>query len=157
MKHYWLNCVQRRMLKTVVLCMGSASLVTGCAVINPYFDATKKHHTPTGFINNHPVSEVDSVWEIIKWQVTKLLEGGTPKPSEFVNGYAGFPVVKPDLIALKKNCSTAQSKEVGRCKNFSITWIGHATALVQMGGLNVLTDPMFSERASISQIGRAHV
>jgi N-acyl-phosphatidylethanolamine-hydrolysing phospholipase D len=30
---------------------------------------------------------------------------------------------------------------------FTATWIGHSTILLQMGGLNVLTDPMFSQRA----------
>ena len=30
----------------------------------------------------------------------------------------------------------------------SVTWIGHATALLRIGGMNVLTDPNFSERAS---------
>jgi N-acyl-phosphatidylethanolamine-hydrolysing phospholipase D len=30
----------------------------------------------------------------------------------------------------------------------SVTWIGHATALVQCAGLNILTDPVFSDRAS---------
>jgi N-acyl-phosphatidylethanolamine-hydrolysing phospholipase D len=29
----------------------------------------------------------------------------------------------------------------------SATWIGHSTVLLQIGGVNVLTDPMFSERA----------
>mgnify|MGYP003571020279 CR=1 FL=1 len=29
-----------------------------------------------------------------------------------------------------------------------ITWIGHATVLVQYAGLNILTDPVFSQRAS---------
>jgi L-ascorbate metabolism protein UlaG (beta-lactamase superfamily) len=29
-----------------------------------------------------------------------------------------------------------------------VTWIGHATVLVQAGGLNILTDPIWSERAS---------
>jgi L-ascorbate metabolism protein UlaG (beta-lactamase superfamily) len=29
-----------------------------------------------------------------------------------------------------------------------VTWIGHATALVQTQGLNILTDPIWSERAS---------
>lgn len=29
-----------------------------------------------------------------------------------------------------------------------ITWIGHSTFLIQMGGLNFLTDPVWSERAS---------
>jgi L-ascorbate metabolism protein UlaG (beta-lactamase superfamily) len=29
-----------------------------------------------------------------------------------------------------------------------VTWIGHATVLVQTGGINILTDPIWSERAS---------
>ena len=32
--------------------------------------------------------------------------------------------------------------------NPSITWVGHATLLVQMNGVNALTDPQWSERAS---------
>jgi N-acyl-phosphatidylethanolamine-hydrolysing phospholipase D len=30
----------------------------------------------------------------------------------------------------------------------SVTWVGHATALLQLGPVNVLTDPMWSDRAS---------
>ncbi len=29
----------------------------------------------------------------------------------------------------------------------SVTWVGHSTVLLQIGELNILTDPMFSERA----------
>jgi N-acyl-phosphatidylethanolamine-hydrolysing phospholipase D len=29
-----------------------------------------------------------------------------------------------------------------------LTWVGHATFLIQIGGLNLVTDPMWSERAS---------
>lgn len=29
-----------------------------------------------------------------------------------------------------------------------VTWLGHATVLVEIDGLNVLTDPIFSQRAS---------
>jgi N-acyl-phosphatidylethanolamine-hydrolysing phospholipase D len=32
--------------------------------------------------------------------------------------------------------------------NIQITWIGHDTFLIQVAGLNILTDPIFSERAS---------
>ena len=31
--------------------------------------------------------------------------------------------------------------------DFAATWIGHSTVLLQLGGLNVLTDPVFSQRA----------
>jgi L-ascorbate metabolism protein UlaG (beta-lactamase superfamily) len=33
-------------------------------------------------------------------------------------------------------------------RGMAVTWIGHATVLVQTGGLNILTDPIWSERAS---------
>lgn len=32
-----------------------------------------------------------------------------------------------------------------------VTWLGHATVLVEMDGLNILTDPIFSQRASMFQ------
>src|SRR5438477_11844884 len=30
----------------------------------------------------------------------------------------------------------------------TVTWVGHSTLLLQLGGLNILTDPMWSDRAS---------
>ncbi len=33
-------------------------------------------------------------------------------------------------------------------KDLSVTWIGHSTVLIQTAGLNILTDPFFSQRAS---------
>jgi L-ascorbate metabolism protein UlaG (beta-lactamase superfamily) len=36
-------------------------------------------------------------------------------------------------------------------KDLSVTWIGHSTVLIQTAGLNIVTDPFFSRRASPSQ------
>jgi L-ascorbate metabolism protein UlaG (beta-lactamase superfamily) len=33
-------------------------------------------------------------------------------------------------------------------KNLNVTWIGHSTVLIQTAGLNIVTDPFFSQRAS---------
>ena len=41
----------------------------------------------------------------------------------------------------------------------AVTWIGHSTVMAQLGGLTLLTDPMFSQRASPVQFAgpRRHV
>jgi len=52
-----------------------------------------------------------------------------------------FPVKDVDWPTLKNpNLDRIQS-----------TWIGHATVFVQMGGYNILTDPVFSQRCSAVQ------
>ncbi len=48
-----------------------------------------------------------------------------------------MPVRRPDLAYLRANRTDTTA-----------TWVGHATVLLQTGGVNVLTDPMFSQRAS---------
>jgi L-ascorbate metabolism protein UlaG (beta-lactamase superfamily) len=50
---------------------------------------------------------------------------------------ANLPVVDNDGRALRKERPEPR-----------LTWIGHATLLIQLDGVNVLTDPQFSERAS---------
>jgi N-acyl-phosphatidylethanolamine-hydrolysing phospholipase D len=47
-----------------------------------------------------------------------------------------FPITTPSIVRPR----------AGR-DDFTATWIGHATILLQFGGLNVITDPVFSQRA----------
>lgn len=51
-----------------------------------------------------------------------------------------LPVMEPYFVR------TPDLSESG--PGLRVTWLGHATVLVEIDGLNVLTDPIFSQRAS---------
>lgn len=104
---------------------------------NPYYDPAKLHHTPEGFRNNYSDGVVKPLGHLLRWQ-WEAYRDGNPKPAQ-----APTPQVVPDLPLL-------QGYRAGSPP--TVTWIGHATLLVQAGGLSVLTDPVFSERASPLQI-----
>ncbi|MFN0041324.1 MAG: MBL fold metallo-hydrolase [Burkholderiales bacterium] len=90
----------------------------------------KPHHTAEGFRNNYPHPEKKGFW---KWQWERWT-GGVAKAPE--GGYR-FPVIRPDAVFL-----------AGNRQEPTLTWIGHATFLLQLGGVNILTDPHFTQRAS---------
>jgi N-acyl-phosphatidylethanolamine-hydrolysing phospholipase D len=102
-----------------------ASCVSG-----PHYSPVKPHHTPNGFRNVYPHPPKGSFW---KWQWERWRHG---VPEDPPGGY-GFPVSKPDAAFLKNNR-----------RESTLTWIGHATFLLQLGGVNILTDPHLTERAS---------
>jgi len=108
---------------------GVLCLLAGCAT-NPDYDATRAHHTENGFRNLYPY-EQPGFLNFLRWQ----WERRDPPPP--AGGYASLPVLRPDTAMLAANRTAT-----------TITWIGHATLLLQIGGLNILTDPQFSERAS---------
>ena len=108
--------------------------------MNPYFDSAKPHHRPDGFVNSDGSSASKPLSAVLKWMYERWRDDLPPVPVEYVDGYAGFPVDRPDLPWLKANRTQT-----------AVTWIGHATLLVQMGGINLLTDPHFSERTSAVQ------
>ncbi|MEQ1536919.1 MAG: MBL fold metallo-hydrolase [Burkholderiaceae bacterium] len=92
----------------------------------------KAHHTPTGFKNNYAKEVNRSFGDFMRWQWESWGLDKTPN--------SPTPSVQADLALLKSPTAP------------TVTWIGHATALVQANGLNVLVDPIFSERASPVQI-----
>ncbi len=101
---------------------------------------TKAHHTPDGFRNNY-IGAVDKPFlDLLRWRYAAFVDGLPPEPR------SPTPTQAPDLAAIH-----AHAKAAGAMPPM-ITWIGHATTLVQAGGLNVLTDPIFSERAAPVQL-----
>ncbi|XP_054711170.1 uncharacterized protein LOC129220766 [Uloborus diversus] len=77
--------------------------------------------------------------------LTNILKFGISKDNSKVP-----PKQELDLILpmVKQNFSKLSIPDDG----IRVTWIGHSTVLVQMHGLNILTDPIFSDRASPSQV-----
>ena len=123
------------MTKKIVWFLTLASMAVlivmgACASKNPYYQANRSHHTPEGFRNLYAQMHPGGFW---KWKRDQWREGLPKKPA---GGYH-FPLLRPDTAYLNANRS-----------DMTLTWIGHATLLLQMKGVNILTDPHFSERAS---------
>ena len=82
-----------------------------------------------------------NTFRMIKFVASSLFTMPTP-PSE-PDLSAMFPLADADeTLAAITNPPEGE---------ISLTWIGHASTLVQMCGLNVLTDPIFSSRCSAVQ------
>ncbi len=114
-----------RLLKPLLF----ALLLASCGS-NPYYDPSKPHHTPDGFRNNysHVERTISLAWRWEQfWQNRPLASATDPPPA----------ILKPDEEFLRTN----QAER-------TLTWIGHSTVLLQLGGVNVLIDPFFSKRAS---------
>ena len=113
-----------------VLLLGVLLVSSACETTNRYYNPAKPHHTPQGFKNNYPHESLKSYWA---WQWSRFT-GELPTPP--AGGYQ-FPLIKPDVAFLKANRSER-----------TVTWIGHATVLLQTNGVNIITDPHLTERAS---------
>lgn len=94
-----------------------------------FFDILKYHHTEEGFRNppGSPAREIKP-FRFIGFVFRRLTE--TPEPGILPEGHV---LGTSDAVSVPGP---------------SLTWIGHATFLIRLGGLNILTDPFFSERAS---------
>lgn len=100
------------------------------------------HHLDGAFRNHYSDFVPHGLAVLARWKLAAWRDG-LPKPPA-----APTPTIVPDLGLIQSN-ARAGARMVP-----TVTWIGHATVLVQMAGLNILTDPIFSERASpLSFIG----
>ena len=92
------------------------------------------HHRPGGgFRNPWPHAQAHGLRDFLKWSLVERRRNPRrhdPDPSTFARVAPGFvaPRAAPGEI--------------------TVTWVGHTSFLIQISGLNVLTDPIWSERAS---------
>lgn len=108
-------------------------MTSGCQNFR-YYDPAKPHHGKEGFLNNYDNGPKASFW---RWQWDRLTAPNTHEPPYQPE------IIKTDTAMLKANRD-----------HKTLTWIGHASALLQLQGVNILMDPVFSERVSpLSFIG----
>ncbi|XP_029652089.1 N-acyl-phosphatidylethanolamine-hydrolyzing phospholipase D isoform X1 [Octopus sinensis] len=88
--------------------------------------------------NPFPTWRNISFWNVIKWLVTTKDNSNVPSKAVLDRT---LPVITPDLQEL------ADPPKEG----IRYMWLGHATTLVQLDGVTILTDPVFSERCSFVQ------
>jgi N-acyl-phosphatidylethanolamine-hydrolysing phospholipase D len=95
------------------------------------------HHGQKSFINIPPGPTI-TIWTQIRCLIG--LEAPDPPAVDPALLPAVFKpeTVKPDLAQILRPDPAA----------IQVTWIGHSTFLIQVDGLNILTDPVFSRRAS---------
>ena len=89
------------------------------------------HHREGGYANVNPSADPAGGWIRFTFFVSRVWAATlTPRT-------ASLPAVASDLAAIRAGQGDP-----------TVTWIGHATLLVQLDGVNVLTDPQWSRRAS---------
>jgi hypothetical protein len=113
--------------RVIFVAMSAILYYLGCATMQyaktDHFDGNHFHNLDPKIVGGK------NLFQVIKWRLTTPQNPWAPQ-IESLNS------VKPALfLKIKKN----------EC---AITWINHATELIQFEEFTVLTDPIFSERAS---------
>ncbi len=111
----------------------SAVLIATCAVTNTHYSQTSSdpNFKQGIYINNHIEHPNKSFFSFLRLRLF-----GDEKWANHEKAAALIPQKKLELHKVTYPQAT------------QVTWLGHSTFLIQHQGLNILTDPIFSKRAS---------
>lgn len=95
-------------------------------------DSLKKtHHTDAGFRNPWFTEEDEKNFlDFLRWQWNRRIAKQVVKPDRYELNVISSEFVNPPQ----------------RIYSGMLTWVGHATYLIQVGNKNILTDPVWSDR-----------
>lgn len=120
----------RRALKTAALVLGVVLMITGITAASthhPRYKGLVSDHFDGRFFHNQVKEQQGEFFGLVKWSLTRK-PGPWPKFQDTPSGPA-----PPRRI----------DSDAGR-----VTFINHSTVLIQAAGLNILTDPIWSDRTS---------
>jgi N-acyl-phosphatidylethanolamine-hydrolysing phospholipase D len=118
----------------VVLSLGMAVLPRAEGHHGRHFDPAivlPRHHATGGFRNADPKFFRATTWMRVKHFATRIGPWMRGEP-----GGQALAAVTPDVVGIRENGQEA-----------TVTWIGHSTLLVQLDGVNFLTDPHWGSRS----------
>lgn len=107
------------------------NLLVGCAEADDPLPDAQTHILKNGFRNTNPAFTPPSTWVGLKFIGSRLWA------MTFHPRSTNLPRIENDGSELKNNRMAA-----------TVTWVGHSTLLIQLEGVNILTDPQWSNRAS---------
>lgn len=110
-------------LRNIAACLIAAVTTAGCGA-HGYKGPVSDHFDGSRFHNDEPIDHgFDDLW---RWMTTR-----DNQPWTAVEQF-NAPTPPPARVA----------------QGLLVTWINHSTVLIQADGVNILTDPVFSERVS---------
>jgi N-acyl-phosphatidylethanolamine-hydrolysing phospholipase D len=93
--------------------------------------ADRSHHTDSGFQNPWIGEEENKTFtDFLRWQWNRRIASPVVKPDRY-----NFDIVPPEYVNPPE-----------RVYGGMLTWVGHATFLIQVSHKNILTDPVWSDR-----------
>jgi L-ascorbate metabolism protein UlaG (beta-lactamase superfamily) len=117
--------------RAVAAVLVGVALSGGCTGVGGPKPGAPAHHRERGFDNPTPGEPRPGFSTRVGFFATRIFE------TTFARRTAVFPRVESDEQALRGNRGAP-----------TVTWVGHSTLLLQIDGVNILTDPQWSERAS---------
>jgi L-ascorbate metabolism protein UlaG (beta-lactamase superfamily) len=115
---------------SVVSVLAIALFVVDNLLSAPKYDANTSNHFDGSKFINPGNAGTHQYWEVLKWWLSGNDKGHWIKVQNSTTSEFSVP-----------------AKEVSK-SDFRVTFINHATFLLQIDGLNILTDPIWSYRAS---------
>ncbi|KAM6320742.1 N-acyl-phosphatidylethanolamine-hydrolyzing phospholipase D [Aegotheles albertisi] len=107
-------------------------------------DVTKSQRGKDGrFVNPWPTWKSPSWPNILKWSLMEKNNSNVPCSKQELD--KALPVLKPYFVQKPELAGKTGT-------GMRVTWLGHASVMVEMDELIFLTDPIFSHRASPTQL-----